>query len=243
MLKSGIYKIQSKVHPDRCYIGSSVSISIRWRHHRNALNRNKNDNPRLQNHYNKYGLSDLVFSVVERCPKEVLIEREQHYIDALDPFFNICKVAGNTLGVKLSKETKRKLSEAHKGKKMGPHSEETKRKISKANKGKKRSEETKRKLSEINKGKRHSKEARRKIGEANKGRKLSKEHRRKLSEARKDKVPVLQLTKEGVIVNTFESITDASRKTGVNRRNIQACLNGRKTHAGGWGWKKKTVAD
>jgi group I intron endonuclease len=67
--------------------------------------------------------------------KEVLIEREQHYIDELDPFFNICKVAGSPLGVKHSKETRRKMSEAHKGKKMGPHSEETKRKMSKANKG------------------------------------------------------------------------------------------------------------
>jgi hypothetical protein len=131
--------------------------------------------------------------------KGILIEREQHYLDELDPYFNTCKVAGSALGVKHSKETRRKLSEAHKGKKRGPHSEETRRKISKANKGKKCSEETRRKLSEAKKGKKLSKEARRKIGEAKKGKKrgpLSQEHRRKLSEACKDKIPVLQLTKE-----------------------------------------------
>jgi hypothetical protein len=49
--------------------------------------------------------------------KEVLIEREQHYLDELDPFFNICKVAGSVLGVKHSKETRRKMSKAQKGKK------------------------------------------------------------------------------------------------------------------------------
>jgi group I intron endonuclease len=332
MLKSGIYKIQSKTHPDRIYIGSAVYIYQRWSVHRSDLNKNKHHSVKLQNHYNKYGLSDLVFSVVERCPKGILIDREQHYLDELDPFFNICKVAGSSLGLKHSKETKqkiselqkgkklsaehrrsiseanqgkrlsketkrkiseghkgkklstetrrkiseaqkniseetrRKMSEAHKGKKRGPHSEETRRKISESHKGKKlsaetrrklseankgkkrppRSEEHRRKLSEANKGKRHSKETRRKLSEAHKGKKrgpLSEEHRRKLSENRKNKVPVLQLTKGGVVVNTFESTADASRKTGAPQASISACINGKQTHAGGWGWKKKTVAD
>jgi group I intron endonuclease len=300
MLKSGIYKIQSKTHPDKVYIGSAVSISRRWMEHRSELNRSKHCNPKLQNHHNKYGLSDLVFSVVERCQKGFLIEREQYYIDELDPFFNICKVAGSHLGVKRSKETRRRLSEAAKGREVSEetrgkmseinkgkkHSKETRRKMSESRKGKKMptfSEEHRRRLSEAHKGKKLSKEARkkmiealkgkkrgpfseehrrkmseaakgkkrgplseehrRKIGEANKKKKRSKESRRKMSEAQKNKVPVLQLTKEGGVVNTFESIHDASRKTGVARHNIRSCLNGKQTHAGGWGWKKKTVAD
>jgi group I intron endonuclease len=209
MLKSGIYKIQSKVHPDRCYIGSAVSISMRWRRHRSDLNKNKHHSVKLQRHHNKYGLSDLVFSVVERCSEEVLIEREQYYIDELDPFFNIYKIAGSPLGMKRSKEARRKMSEAAKGR-------------------------------------RHSKETRKKIGEAQKGKKRgprSKGTIRKMSENRKNKVPVLQLTKEGLVVNVFESINDASRKTGAQRAGISKCLNGKQTHAGGWGWKKKTVAD
>ena len=62
--------------------------------------------------------------------------------------------------LKLSEETKRKISEAtkgrvpwEKGRKRGPHSEETKRKMSEANKGKALSEETKIKISDANKGK------------------------------------------------------------------------------------------
>ena len=51
---------------------------------------------------------------------------------------------------KPSEETKKKMSEANKGKHL---SEETKLKISEANKGKKRSEETRKKISEAKKGK------------------------------------------------------------------------------------------
>jgi group I intron endonuclease len=246
MLKSGIYKIQSKVHPDRFYIGSSVCISNRLDIHKSDLNRNKHHSVKLQNHYNKYGLSDLVFSVVERCSEEVLIEREQHYIDELDPFFNICKIAGSPLGIKRSKETRRKMSKAKKGKKMGPLSEKQKRKLSEILKGKKkptRSKEHCRKLSESNKRRKHSKETRIKMSETRKGMSISEETRRKISESRKDKVPVLQLTKDGRVIGVFKSVHDASRNTGVFASNISKCLNGKRTHAGGWGWKKKTVAD
>lgn len=82
-------------------------------------------------------------------------------------------------GNHLSAETRRKISEFHKGKKL---SDETRRKISESrmgktpwNKGGKLSDEHRRKLSESHKGK----------TSGNKGRKLSAEHRRKLSEVAK----------------------------------------------------------
>ena len=68
---------------------------------------------------------------------------------------------------KISEETKKKMREAHKGKKQ---SEETRKKLSEANKGKKLPEETRKKLSEANKGKHLSEEHKNKIGEASKGR-------------------------------------------------------------------------
>ena len=58
------------------------------------------------------------------------------------------KVHGNK-GRKRTKETRRKMSEALKGRIF---SEEWKRKIGEGNKGKKRTEETRRKLSEVKKG-------------------------------------------------------------------------------------------
>jgi len=70
-------------------------------------------------------------------------------------------------GIKLSDETKQKMSQARIGK---PRSEEIKKKLSIANKGKTHTEETKKKMSLSKKGPRKplSDETKRKIGEANK---------------------------------------------------------------------------
>ena len=102
-----------------------------------------------------------------------------------------------------SEETRRKYSQAKKGRK---HSEEHRRKNSEARKGRRnpnygkpRSEETRRKISEANRGKNYGKfgenhpfygksfseEHRRKLSEANKGRKHSEESKRKISEKNK----------------------------------------------------------
>jgi hypothetical protein len=82
-----------------------------------------------------------------------------------------------------SEETKRKMSEALKGKPGTPRSEETKRKISESRRGKPgtpRSEETRIKMSEAHKGKTPSEETKRKISEVQKGKTLSEEHKRKM---------------------------------------------------------------
>jgi hypothetical protein len=84
-----------------------------------------------------------------------------------------------------SEETKRKMSEAHKGKNL---TEDHKRKLSKAHKGKKLTEDHKRKLSKANKGKSISEEHRRKISEAAKGKIITEESKRKMSEAAKGKI-------------------------------------------------------
>lgn len=87
---------------------------------------------------------------------------------------------------KISEETRRKNSEAHKGVHF---SEETRKKMSKSHKSHNISEETRRKLSEAGKGKHLSEETKIKLREAQKGKKLSEETRRKMSEAKKGKHP------------------------------------------------------
>jgi len=84
-------------------------------------------------------------------------------------------------GAIISKETKRKISEANKGENHPLY-------------GKSPSEETRKKISEANKGenhplygKSHSEETRRKQSEAKKGKIVSEETRKKLSEAKKGK--------------------------------------------------------
>ena len=98
-------------------------------------------------------------------------------------------------GAIISDETRRRMSEAHKGRNV---SEETKIKLSVASKNPSeetrrkmsewiRSEETRIKISEASKGHNVSEETRRKISEAHKGHTVSEETKRKLSEARKGK--------------------------------------------------------
>lgn len=133
---------------------------------------------------------------------------------------NIMKEAAEAIskekkGKHLSEETRRKLSEARKGKYTGEkhsmygkhHSDESKKKMSEAHKnmseetkkkmseahkgqtawskGKKFSEEHKKKLSEAHKGKHHSLSSIQKMSDAKKGKHRSEETKKKIGEAKK----------------------------------------------------------
>ena len=151
---TGIYKIQSIIHPERVYIGSACNISQRWSTHIGHLKRNRHPNPKLQDHCNKHGIEDLHFSVIlYDCKRFELLILEQYFLDLYNPWFNICKIAGNTFGRKTSEETKRKLSAVRKGQpsnfKGRFHTEESKKLISKnniGNLGRKFSKEVKQKM-------------------------------------------------------------------------------------------------
>ena len=176
---SGIYKIQSQIKQERIYIGSAIDIKGRWRVHLHTLRNNKHHSKKLQRHYNKYSESDLIFIIIELCLPEFLIVREQYYLDTLKSYFNNCKIAGSPLGVKHSEENNRKNSERLKGRQF---SIETRKKISDAKKGKKRemiSDETRKKMSIVKIGHFVSDLTRKKIGDANRKRIISEITREK----------------------------------------------------------------
>lgn len=128
-----IYKILSLSCPEKLYIGSAVDFLDRQRTHLIALRTHKHKNRKVQSHFDKYGENDLVFEIVEEVVlKENLLAREQHYLDTLNPTFNICKVANSSLGVKRTEEYKRKMSLSKKGK---PHRPECKAEKSARQKG------------------------------------------------------------------------------------------------------------
>ena len=111
-MKSGIYKITCTAN-GRFYVGSAVDLAKRKRDHFSYLKRGTHGNQHLQNAYNKYGRKAFKFAVLEHVADvEALIDREQHYIDTLEPEFNICKVAGSQLGVKRTEEVRAKMSKA-----------------------------------------------------------------------------------------------------------------------------------
>ena len=181
----GIYKIQSTVKPERVYIGSSHNIHKRWNEHLRKLKQNIHHSKKLQNHFNKYGKNDLVFSVLICCNESDLVNTEQFYIDAYNPWFNNAPVAGRVTGLhwKLSTETREKMRKAALGHKRNvgrKHSEETKIKMGIKSKGHKCPEYVKQRLSELAKLRKHTEETKAKIGLA--ARNISEETREKLRE-------------------------------------------------------------
>lgn len=113
MNKIGIYQIVNKVNQKR-YIGSSIRLNGRKKRHFSELNCNIHHSQALQRAYNKYGKENFDFLILEYCETDKLLEREQYYLDALKPEYNICKIAGNCLGKITTDETKQKMRESSK---------------------------------------------------------------------------------------------------------------------------------
>ena len=147
----GIYKITCLAN-GKIYVGSAVNLRGRRHTHWHRLRKNKHHNKHLQNAWNKYGEEQFVFEVIEFCDKQMLIEREQFFIDFLNSCatgYNFNPIAGSTLGRKDSPETIQKKIEARK---RWSFSEETKKKIGDAIRGRKLSDEHCKKISQNKKG-------------------------------------------------------------------------------------------
>lgn len=192
---SCIYIIKSRAKQGSFYIGSTIDFCLRKKRHINLLAKNKHHSLLLQNHCNKYGLSDLSFEILERVFNvEILIKREQFYFDKYSPKLNVCKIAGNSLGTKHSEETKMKIIHILTGKKQ---KQSTINKRISSFIGIKRSQETKDKISAANRGKKRTKEMNLRNSERTKlsmtlerkeymrminiGKKHSQEHKNKIS--------------------------------------------------------------
>lgn len=199
-INPAIYKITNSVN-GKFYIGSATSVARRWQKHRWCLERGIHENQKLQHAWNKYGAISFKCEVIELVSDpDDLINREQYWIDFLNPIengYNIAPTAGNTLGYKHSESSKRKLSILHKGKVLPDwhrekllqantgrkHTLEAREKISAANKGKVRSKEHCLRMSAMNKGRVISAEWAANISAANKGKKKTAEHIEKIAEA------------------------------------------------------------
>lgn len=170
----GIYIIKNTVN-NKFYIGSSVDIKKRFRTHLFSLKKNNHHSKYLQNAFNKHGKNSFIFEIIEECKKENLIIREQHFIDILNPVYNIAKIAGNSIGTKRNKETLKKLSDSHKGQKAWnkgiPATDESKKNQSLKMKGRESGA----------KGITWSEKSRKKLSESRKNIKFSDNHKQLLS--------------------------------------------------------------
>jgi hypothetical protein len=188
-MKNVIYKISNNVN-DKIYIGSAVCFKKRYAQHKHHLLKNTHHNILLQNHVNKYGFDSIKFEVLENVLGNDLIIREQFYIDNLNPFFNIRRIAESMKGTKRTTEQKARMSERSKEfikTNVNFKSEETRQKAVKTRKEKgwPVSEETKRKISESCKGRTVSEYQISQIKLKNTGTKRSDKTKQMLSIAKK----------------------------------------------------------
>lgn len=183
--KPGVYLIRNIVN-NKVYVGSATkNMRTRWFRHRTLLRAGKHHNLHLQSAWNKYDEGSFEFSVILQCKPEDCISLEQWWINELCAAdnkygYNISPTAGSCFGVTHTNETKKRMSEAHKGRKKSP---EHVAKVTAANRGLKRSAESRAKMSAAKKGKPLPNGILAKAITANTGRPLSNEHKAKLSSA------------------------------------------------------------
>lgn len=150
----GIYYIKNLVN-GKYYVGQSINIKDRWYKEKYQLQHNNAWNLHLQKAWNKYGESNFEWCIIEECEvnKEILNAREIYWISEYDAYYHGYNYdKGGNSGMIPNENTRKKMSESHKGK---THSDETKKKMSEAQSGekhafygKKHKQETKVKMSE-----------------------------------------------------------------------------------------------
>ena len=220
---------------------------------------------RFTNVFNKYGKDNFICELLEECSSEdELNEREQYWIEHFNATdrnigYNLMSGGYKVRGIKHSEETKQKISIS----KTGQHpnrnytkiSDETKLKISSTLKeyfkthdnprrGVHLSDVTKEKLRKANLGKKYSETTKAKHRNRpawNKGVPMAEDAKQHLREINTGKIiarrTVGQFNMENVLLNTYISCTDASRKTGVPRTQITKCCLGHRKSASNYIWK------
>lgn len=163
-ITSGIYKILN-IETGDFYIGSSKDIHRRKRHHKNGLRRNIHHNTHLQNAWNKYTEQSFLFETMELVDITQLEEREQYYINTLNPKYNLSREVGIVNRGPKSEEHKKKISESEKGKIV---SEETRKKISEAAKRQFANPQQRQRLARLRLGSKATEETKKKMSESGK---------------------------------------------------------------------------
>jgi group I intron endonuclease len=151
--KAGVY-CWINIQSGKKYVGSSIDLWRRFMQYYNIKCITKTSKSSyICRALLKEGYSAFRIEILEYCDPSLVIMREQHYIDLLNPEYNILKIAGSLFGYKHSPESLKKMSDLAKNR-----SAETLAKLREAALGRtyKHKEETKIKLSENMLGRTHS---------------------------------------------------------------------------------------
>ena len=150
----------------------------------------------------KYGYSEFSLEILEYCDPDKVLDREQYYVDLLNPEYNILKTAGSSRGYKHTEETLAKF-------KLRVFTGEARANLSASATGRVLSDEAKAKISA-----------------ARSGIKLSAETRAKLSAATTaiHGVAVEVINVKTDVTKQFSTMTEAGLALGVSRTTIKKAI-------------------
>ena len=264
-----IYCIRNKIS-NKCYIGETAKedVSTRWKQHLNLISRGKGC-PALKEAVQKHGLENFEFSVVVICFDEARFDLERHYIAKYNSMvpngYNILPGGIGGAGFKGKKHSAETIEKCRQGVKKyqadNPDWYERQRKkhaesMAKVDIGAavKNSEKWQRAKAEGRIG-----------GAGHKDGKLSEETKQKIREsvlkyfethdsivqniekhresmAKAVGIKVAQYTKSNQLVATYDSISEASRQTGIPKSTIKIRLNQGSSEKSEFIWKRLTSA-
>lgn len=212
--KTAVYMWTNRLTGKR-YIGSAQNLKRRLLQYFNVSHIARDLSMFIHRALLKYGYSNFSLTILEYCDLDVLLEREQHYIDSLKPEYNICPTAGSTLGKLHSEKAKLKISTTKKGSGVGE---------SNSMYGKVHTEEAIKKMSEAKLGRTLSDELKAKLSKAAMGRKFTNEHLANMAVSRKNSLKLGVLDLQTGIETTYPSISAAMRELNIPASSITSWI-------------------
>ena len=261
------YTVYKHTSPDgKVYIGStSLNPKYRWNYGKGYKRCT-----RFFKAINEIGWDNFEHEILfENLSQSEAEKIEEEYIKkykSTDEKFGFNMADGASLiGYKRTEETKQRMSEAQKGRKIKPESIKKRSEKVKANRtyagknngmyGRHHTKETREKIRLSNTGKKHTEESRKKMSESRKGIKQSEEAKakkrekmigernpfygRKHTEESRSKVSEKN-SKKVICLETgeiFKSSIFASRSMGLNDTAVSGSIRGKSKTAGGFHWK------
>lgn len=217
--KSAVYIILNKINK-KYYIGGTINLYDRLKAHIRDLINNKHNNTYLQNSFNKYGIENFEFDILEEYPPNLVFYMEDYWTNILNARDR--KYGFNNRAMRDGRSGKHSLESIEKMKKnktYTTHSEETREKIRKAITGRKLSEEHKKNISKSNIGKTVTKEGLKKLSINN-----------RITYGRK----IVILNKKGIFVDNANSLAEASEKTEASVSGVFKVAQGKGYSSNGY---------